>query len=208
MGCPRPKYFFSCLPNLLPQKIRLPLISFFSGVSYIQGITSEEAPQGTGSDWKKFPGTAHTNRHHHCCFSRRNWKWPAVGGCLPWPPCPALFVTTDRQTPCLLLYIGFALSFLFLNASTNHCCCYVYCSSKCSRASLVHLILSLSISYPYSLKFHDFVDNSIGQEGMKHQMRGATQAQQGMTFTDNSIASWKQHSYLGFAYSWNATYLY
>ncbi len=53
----------------------------------------------------------------------------------------------------------------------------------------MHLILSLSISYPYSLKFHDFVDNSIGQEGMKHQMRGATQAQQGMTFTDNSIAS-------------------
>jgi hypothetical protein len=29
------KKFFSSLPNLLPQKIRLPLISFFSGVSYI-----------------------------------------------------------------------------------------------------------------------------------------------------------------------------
>jgi hypothetical protein len=29
--------FFSDLPNLLPQKIRLPLISFFSGVSYIWG---------------------------------------------------------------------------------------------------------------------------------------------------------------------------
>ncbi len=28
-----------------------------------------------------------------------------VGGCLPWPPCPALFVTTDKQTPLLLLYI-------------------------------------------------------------------------------------------------------
>jgi hypothetical protein len=45
MGCPRPKYFFSGLPNLLPQKIRLPLISFFSGVSYMWGITSGEAPQ-------------------------------------------------------------------------------------------------------------------------------------------------------------------
>jgi hypothetical protein len=37
LGCPRPKYFFSYLSNLLPQKIRLPLISFFSGVSYIWG---------------------------------------------------------------------------------------------------------------------------------------------------------------------------
>jgi hypothetical protein len=44
---------------------------------------------------------------------------------------------------------------------------------------MVHLILSLSISYPYLIKFHDFVENS--EEGMKHQMRGATQAQQGMT---------------------------
>jgi hypothetical protein len=33
LGCTRPKYFFSGLPNLLPQKIRLPLISFFSGVN-------------------------------------------------------------------------------------------------------------------------------------------------------------------------------
>jgi hypothetical protein len=32
---------------------------------------------------------------------------------------------------------------------------------------------------PYLIKFHDFADNS--QEVMKHQMRGATQAQQGMT---------------------------
>jgi hypothetical protein len=66
-------------------------------------------------------------------------------------------------------------------------------------SSLVHWIPSLSISYPYSIKFHDFVDN--GQEGMKHHMKGATQAQQGMTFTHNFIASWKQHKYLGFAYS-------
>ncbi len=33
---------------------------------------------------------------------------------------------------------------------------------------------------PYLIKFHDFADNS--QEGMKHQMGSATQAQQGMTF--------------------------
>jgi hypothetical protein len=47
--------------------------------------------------------------------------------------------------------------------------------------SLVHLMLNLSISYPYLIKFHNFAaDNS--QEGMKHQMAGATQAQQGMTF--------------------------
>jgi hypothetical protein len=39
---------------------------------------------------------------------------------------------------------------------------------------------SLRISYPYLIEFHDFVDNI--QEGMKHQIRGATQAQQGMTF--------------------------
>jgi len=46
----------------LPQKIRLPLISFFSGVSYIWEITFGEAPQGTGSDWKNLPSTAHTDR--------------------------------------------------------------------------------------------------------------------------------------------------
>ncbi len=43
-----------------------------------------------------------------------------------------------------------------------------------------HLMLSLSISYPYLIEFHDFADNI--QEGMKHQVGGATQAQQGMTF--------------------------
>jgi hypothetical protein len=40
--------------------------------------------------------------------------------------------------------------------------------------SLVHLMLSVNISYPYLIKFHDFADN--GHEGMKHQMTGATQA--------------------------------
>jgi hypothetical protein len=43
----------------------------------------------------------------------------------------------------------------------------------------MHLMLSLSISYPDLTKFHDFADNS--QEGMKHQTRVATQAQEGMT---------------------------
>jgi hypothetical protein len=38
-------------------------------------------------------------------------------------------------------------------------------------SSLVHLMLNLSISYPYLIKFHDFADNI--QEGMKHQMWGA-----------------------------------
>jgi len=45
--------------------------------------------------------------------------------------------------------------------------------------SLVHLIISLNVSYPYLIKFHDSMDNS--QEGMKHPMIGATQAQHGMT---------------------------
>jgi len=46
-------------------------------------------------------------------------------------------------------------------------------------SSLVHLILSLSISCPYLIKFHDFADNS--QEGMKPQRMGATQTRQAMT---------------------------
>jgi hypothetical protein len=43
--------------------------------------------------------------------------------------------------------------------------------------SLVLLMLSLRISYPYFMSFADNI-----QEGMKHQMGGATQAQHGMTF--------------------------
>jgi hypothetical protein len=56
LSCPKPKYFFSGLPNLLPQKIILPLISFFSRVSYIWGSST-----GTGNDWKNLPGTAQTD---------------------------------------------------------------------------------------------------------------------------------------------------
>jgi hypothetical protein len=40
LGCARPKYFFFGLSNLLPQNIRLPLISFFFGISYIWGSYS------------------------------------------------------------------------------------------------------------------------------------------------------------------------
>jgi hypothetical protein len=41
-------------------------------------------------------------------------------------------------------------------------------------------------------KIHDFVDNS--QEGMKHQTRAATQAQQGMTFRITLLSGkfWKK----------------
>jgi hypothetical protein len=46
-------------------------------------------------------------------------------------------------------------------------------------SNLVHLIMNLNISYPYLIKFHDFVDKS--QEGMKDQVRGAPKAQWGMT---------------------------
>jgi hypothetical protein len=48
LGCPRPKLFFSGLPNLLPQKIRLPLISFFSGVNYISGSYIWGSSTGNG----------------------------------------------------------------------------------------------------------------------------------------------------------------
>jgi hypothetical protein len=60
---------------------------------------------------------------------------------------------------------------------------------------LVHLISSLRVPYHNLIKFHNFADNisyhnlvkfhdfaENSQEGMKHQMRGATQAQQGVTW--------------------------
>jgi len=43
----------------------------------------------------------------------------------------------------------------------------------------MHLILNLNISYFYLIKFHDFANNN--QDGMKHQMKNAIQAQQVMT---------------------------
>jgi hypothetical protein len=44
----------------------------------------------------------------------------------------------------------------------------------------MHLMVSPSISYVYSIEFYDFADSI--QESMKHQIGGATQAQQGMTY--------------------------
>ncbi len=46
------------------------------------------------------------------------------------------------------------------------------------------LFLSLSISCPYLIKFHDFVDNI--QERMKHQMGGCDSGPTGHEFQDNS----------------------
>jgi hypothetical protein len=76
----------------------------------------------------------------------------------------------------LVLNLSLPSPFFSWTPSTNRCCCYVYCSYICFGA---WCILSLSISYPYLIKFHYFADNS--QEGMKHQIGGATQGQQGMT---------------------------
>jgi hypothetical protein len=51
----------------------------------------------------------------------------------------------------------------------------------------VHLILGLSISYPYLIKFHDFVDNS--QEVMKKgSNEGFNSGPTGHDFMDNSNA--------------------
>jgi hypothetical protein len=41
-------------------------------------------------------------------------------------------------------------------------------------------MLSLRISYAYLVKFHYFANTSHSR-GMKHQIKGATQAQEGMT---------------------------
>ncbi len=55
----------------------------------------------------------------------------------------------------------------------------------------MHLILSLSISYPCLIKFHDFADNS--HEGMKHQMMGATQGQKCMTLWISNMSPTLSH---------------
>ncbi len=79
----------------------------------------------------------------------------------------------------------------------------MYCSNK----NVLELgAIGLSISYSYLIKFHkfrDFADNS--QEGMKHQMRGATQTQQGMSLpitlacvTQHPPVHHPKHPVLGF----------
>jgi hypothetical protein len=57
----------------------------------------------------------------------------------------------------------------------------------CTEAVNVLKPLSLNISYPYLIKFHDLADNS--QEGMQHQMRGATPEQHGMTVLMTLVSS-------------------
>jgi len=88
----------------------------------------------------------------------------------------------------------FALSFLFLSCF-NQSLLLLQLSVVWLEMfpSLVHLTLSLSISYPDLIKFHDFADNS--QEGMKHQMRDVTQTQQGMTLPITLIATLYQYHY-------------
>jgi hypothetical protein len=54
-------------------------------------------------------------------------------------------------------------------------------------SSLLHLILIPSISYPYFIKFHDFAEKS--KDGIRHQMRGATQAQHSMTVRITLVSS-------------------
>jgi len=91
MGCPRAKYFFSGLPNLLPQKIRLPLISFFSGISYIWGsyIWGSALKNQTAPDFFFLWSQLHLGRLH---------RERAVSGRI----FQALPTQTDRQTPLLL----------------------------------------------------------------------------------------------------------
>jgi hypothetical protein len=50
-------------------------------------------------------------------------------------------------------------------------------------SSLVHLMLSLSISYPYLIKFHDFADNP--QEGDEASNEGCNSGLIGHDFTVN-----------------------
>jgi hypothetical protein len=66
--------------------------------------------------------------------------------------------------------LSFPCPFFSWTLSTNHCC-HVYSSYKYSRPDAFNPESQYFIPL---IKFHDFVDNS--QEGMKHQMTGATQA--------------------------------
>jgi hypothetical protein len=52
--------------------------------------------------------------------------------------------------------------------------------------SLVHLILSFSISYPYLIEFQDFADNSQ-EGGDEASNEGCNSGPTGHDFTNNSI---------------------
>ncbi len=74
--------------------------------------------------------------------------------------------------------------FFSWTSSTNHCCCYVYCSYKCSRA-LVHLILSVS---KYFISLFNKISWLCGQQpgGDEASNEGWNSGPRGHDFTDNS----------------------
>jgi hypothetical protein len=82
---------------------------------------------------------------------------------------------TLKLTPHLLLIR--VQPVLFFSKRLQPITANAMCTVSIMLLSLTHLILSISCGY--LIKFHDFANNN--QEGMKHQMRGATQAQLGMT---------------------------
>jgi len=59
------------------------------------------------------------------------------------------------------------------------------CTVIINVLDLMHLMLSPSISYLYSIEFYDFADSI--QERMKHQIRGCNSGPTGHRFLDNSI---------------------
>ncbi len=75
------------------------------------------------------------------------------------------------------------MSFLLLNAF-NHILVGM-CIAAINVLELGAFSVESQYFIPYLIKFHNFVDNS--QEGMKHQMWGATQAQHGRTFQITTI---------------------
>jgi len=104
----------------LPKKIRLPLISFFSlGKLHLGKLHRERAvigrifqalPTQTDTTIVAFPGVTENDRL---------WAGVCPGRpALPYP-CPALFIATNRQTPCLLLYIGCSLLVCWIPYDAN-----------------------------------------------------------------------------------------
>jgi hypothetical protein len=73
-----------------------------------------------------------------------------------------------------------------MKLSTNYCS-YVYCNYKCSQAWL-YLTLSLSISYPYLIKFHVFVDKQPRGDAAWNEAcnSGCNSGPTGHDFCDNS----------------------
>ncbi len=59
------------------------------------------------------------------------------------------------------------------------------CTVTINVLELMHLMLTPSISYLYSIEFYDFADTI--QERMKHQIGGCNSGPTGHDFVDNSI---------------------